>query len=169
LFGLFGGQSPDWLLDANFAMLAIAIMTTWQGLGYGLTIFMAGLHGIPDQLYEAAKVDGANGWDCFRFVTMPLLSPTVLFLTVTSFIAAFQLFDPVVAMTSSTAGISDAGGPNDSTRTIVLYLYNQLFQYTEHVSGAGYGAVIAWVLAVIIFIVTAIQLVLSRWLVFYGD
>ncbi len=169
LFGLFGAQSPDWLLDAHVAMLAIAIMTTWQGLGYGLTIFLAGLQGVPDHLHEAAQIDGANTWDRFRFVTLPMLSPTILFLSVTSLIGAFQLFDPVVAMSSSTATISGAGGPDDSTRTIVLYLFNQLFEYTETISGAGYGAVIAWMLALLIFGVTALQLVLSRWLVYYGD
>nr|MDQ2828966.1 sugar ABC transporter permease [Chloroflexota bacterium] len=169
LFGLFGAQSPDWLLDAHVAMLAIAIMTTWQGLGYGLTIFLAGLQGVPDHLHEAAQIDGANTWDRFRFVTLPMLSPTILFLSITSLIGAFQLFDPVVAMSGSTATISGAGGPDDSTRTIVLYLFNQLFEYTETISGAGYGAVIAWMLALLIFGVTALQLVLSRWLVYYGD
>lgn len=169
VFGLFGGQSPDWLLDANFAMMAIAIMTTWQGLGYGLTVFLAGLQGVPHHLHEAAQMDGANGWKRFRYITLPLLSPTILFLTVTSLIGAFQLFDPVVAMTSSAATISAAGGPDNSTRTIVLYLYNQLFTYTEKISGVGYGAVIAWMLALVIFAVTAVQLVVARWFVFYGE
>jgi multiple sugar transport system permease protein len=167
LFGLLGLQSPDWLLDARYAMLAIAMATTWQALGFGMTIYLAGLQGIPEHLYDAAKVDGANGWQRFRFLTFPFLSPAIFFLTVTSLIGAFQLYDPVVVMTSG--GVSVApGGPRDSTRTIVLYLYNQMFQYTESISGLGYAATIAWMLAILIAIVTLIQWRAARWWVFYG-
>lgn len=163
-------QSPDWLQDPRYAMSAIAIMTTWQGLGYGMTLYMSALQGIPTQLLEAARVDGASGFRRFFSITLPLISPTVLFLTITSLIGAFQLYDPVVAMTDSGANIGGAGGPNDSTRTIVLYLYNQMFQYTERISGLGYAATIAWMLAIIIFIVTAIQWFFAkRWVFYIGE
>ena len=168
LFGLFGQQSPDWLGDGAYAMTAIAIVTTWQGLGYGLTIYLAGLQGIPGHLTDAARVDGANALQRFRYVTFPLLSPTVLFLTITSLIGAFQLFDPVIVLTDAGASISTAGGPDNSTRTIVLYLYNQMFQYSERVSGLGYAATIAWMLAILIFVVTALQWSVARRWVFYG-
>ena len=169
-FNAVGLQSPDWLQDPRYAMSAIAIMTTWQGIGYGMTLYMSALQGIPSQLLEAAKVDGASSFRRFFSITLPLISPTVLFLTITSFIGAFQLYDPVVAMTDSGANIGGAGGPNDSTRTIVLYLYNQMFQYSEHISGLGYAATIAWMLAIIIFIVTAIQWILAkRWVFYLGE
>jgi multiple sugar transport system permease protein len=169
-FNLFGGQGPDWLGDPSYAMTAIAIMTTWQGIGYGMTIYLAGLQGIPSQLYEAAKVDGASALSRFRRITIPLLSPTILFLMITSFIGAFQLYDPVVVMTDAGASIGGAGGPEDSTRTIVLYLYNQMFQYSEHQSGLGYAATIAWMLAALIFVVTLVQwIVARRWVFYAGD
>ena len=170
-FDLFGLQSPDWLGDPSYAMIAIAIVTTWQSIGYGMTIYLAGLQGIPGFLYEAAKVDGANALQRFRYVTLPLLSPTILFLTVTSLIGAFQLYDPVVFMSTAGATISDAGGPDDSTRSIVLYLYNQMFQYSERVSGLGYAATIGWMLALLIFAVTLVELLVARRFVFYtgGD
>ncbi|MCZ7544946.1 MAG: sugar ABC transporter permease [Anaerolineae bacterium] len=164
---LFGIKSPDWLLDPQWAMIAIAMATTWQALGYGMTVYLAGLQGISDELYDAAKVDGANGWHRFRYVTFPMLSPTTFFLTVTSLIAAFQLYDAVVTMTSGGVAVAP-GGPKDSTRTIVLYLYNQMFQYSERMSGLGYAATIAWMLAILIFIVTIIQWRLGRLWVFYG-
>lgn len=99
---------------------------------------------------------------------LPLISPTVLFLMVTSLIGALQLFDPVVAMTSSGAGIGQAGGPDDSTRTVVLYMYNQLFNNQERLSGIGYAAAIAWMLALITFLITLAQWLFSRRWVFYS-
>ena len=167
LFRLFGARSPEWLLDARYAMIAIAIAATWQALGFAMTVYLAGLQGIPSHLYDAAKVDGANAWQRFRYVTLPSLSPVIFFLTVTSLIAAFQLYDPVVMMTSGGVGIQP-GGPKDSTRTIVLYLVNQMFNYNEKLSGLGYAATIAWVLAALIFAVTIVQWVTSRWWVFYA-
>lgn len=161
-----GLESPQWLLDSKWAMISIAIATTWQALGYGMTVYLAGLQGIPEELYDAAKVDGANGLQRFRHVTFPMLSPTTFFLMVTSLIAAFQLYDAVVMMSSGGVGIAP-GGPKDSTRTIVLYLYNQMFQYSERISGLGYAATIAWMLAILIFIVTIIQWRLGRLWVFY--
>jgi multiple sugar transport system permease protein len=166
---LFGGSSPDWLLDPATAMPSIAMVTTWQTIGYGMTLYVAALQGVPVSLLEAATIDGANRWQRFWHVTMPMISPTVFFLTVTSLIGAFQLFDPVVAMTSASAGPATAGGPSNSTRTIVLYMYNQMFNYNEKVSGLGYAAAIAWMLALLIFLITAIQFaVAGRW-VHYDD
>lgn len=166
---LFGGSSPEWLLDPATAMPSIAMVTTWQTIGFGMTLYIAALQGVPVSLIEAATIDGANRWQRFRHVTVPMISPTVFFLTVTSLIAAFQLFDPVVAMTSASAGPATAGGPANSTRTIVLYMYNQMFNLNEQVSGLGYAAAIAWLLAILIFLVTAVQFMVSgRW-VHYDD
>lgn len=167
LLETFGVAKPNLLLDPNWAMVAIAIVTTWQGIGFGMTIYLAGLQGIPQDLYDAARVDGANAWQRFYSITFPLLSPTTFFLMVTSFIGAFQLYDAVVIMTGSATGVAP-GGPSDSTRTIVLYMYNQMFQYSERISGIGYAATIAWMLAALIFAVTLVQWRLSRKWVFYG-
>ncbi|MCY3947324.1 MAG: sugar ABC transporter permease [Anaerolineaceae bacterium] len=168
-FRHLGIEVPNLLLDESYAMIAVAIVATWQALGYGITIYLAGLQGIPGELYDAASVDGATGWQRFRYVTLSLLSPTILFLTVTSFIAAFQLFDLVVILTGGATGVQP-GGPGGSTRTIVLYLYEQTFLFSERVSGLGYGATIGWLLAVLIFIVTMTQFRFARSTVFYlGD
>jgi len=167
LWEVVGGSSPDWLLNPVTAMPSIAMVVTWQTVGFGMTLYIAGLQGVPKTLIEAAMIDGADRWQRFRHVIFPVLSPTVFFLTVTSLIAAFQLFDPVVAMTGSSIGGSGpatAGGPSNSTRTIVLYMYNQMFNYNERISGLGYAAAIAWMLAMLIFLVTAIQFALGgRW------
>ncbi len=165
-FRHLGLEIPNLLLDESYAMMAVATVATWQALGYGITIYLAGLQGIPGELYDAASVDGATGWQQFRFVTMPLLSPVVLFLTVTSFIAAFQLFDLVVILTGGATGVAP-GGPGGSTRTIVLYLYEQTFLFSERISGLGYGATIGWILAALIFVVTMAQFRFARSTVFY--
>jgi multiple sugar transport system permease protein len=165
-FDLFGFSIPNLLLEERYAMIAVAIVATWQALGYGLTIYLAGLNGIPEELYDAASVDGASAIQKFRSITIPLLSPTIFFLTVTSLIAAFQLFDLVVILTGGATGVAP-GGPNGATRTIVLYLYEQTFVFSERLSGLGYGATLAWLLAFIIFAVTLVQWVVARKTVFY--
>jgi multiple sugar transport system permease protein len=170
LVEFFGIPSPDWLLDPATAMPSIAMVVTWQTVGYGMTLYIAALQGVPTTLLEAATIDGANRWQRFRHVTIPTISPTIFFLTVTSLIGAFQLFDPVVAMTGASVGGSGpatAGGPSNSTRTIVLYMYNQMFNYDEPISGLGYAAAIAWMLAMLIFLVTAIQFVIGGRFVHY--
>lgn len=166
---LFGIDSPDWLLDPASAMASIAIVTTWQTLGYGMTLYIAGLQGVPTSLIEAATIDGANWIQRFFRIVLPMISPTAFFLMITSLIGALQLFDPVVAMTSSTSGPATAGGPSNSTRTIVLYMYNQMFNYNEALSGLGYAAAIAWMLALLTFVITAAQFLISRRWVYYED
>lgn len=167
---LFGLQSPDWLLDPVTAMPSIAMVVTWQTVGYGMALYIAALQGVPTTLLEAAMIDGANRRQRFWHVTVPMISPIVFFLTVTSLIGAFQLFDPVVAMTGASIGGSGpatAGGPSDSTRTIVLYMFNQMFNYNESISGLGYAAAVAWMLAMLIFLVTALQFLVSGRFVYY--
>lgn len=163
----FGVDSPDWLLDPATAMISIALVTTWQGIGYGMTLYIAALNGVPASLLEAARIDGAGPLRRFWSVMLPLISPTVFFLVVTSMIGALQLFDPVVAMTSSSSAVGAAGGPDNSTRTIVLYMFNQMFNLNERISGLGYAAAIAWMLALITFAITAIQFLLARRFVYY--
>ncbi|MGN6271547.1 MAG: carbohydrate ABC transporter permease [Protaetiibacter sp.] len=166
---LLGFDSPDWLLDPATAMASIAIVTTWQTLGYGMTLYIAGLQGVPVSLIEAATIDGANWLQRLFRIILPMVSPTAFFLMITSLIGALQLFDPVVAMTSSTSGPATAGGPANSTRTIVLYMYNQMFNYNEALSGLGYAAAIAWMLALLTFVITAAQFLVSRRWVYYEE
>ena len=161
-FGLFnqvlnlvGGPRIKWLTDPNFAMPALVILAVWQGSGYGMIIFLAGLQNIPKEYYEAAQIDGATGWHRFRFVTLPLLSPTMFFVTVTSLISAFQVFDIVYAMT--------AGRASDTLRTVVYMIYEEGFRYFR----MGQATAIAWILFAIILVVTAVQLRLQRRWVHY--
>lgn len=169
--GWFGATSPQWLFEPRWAMIAIAVATTWQSLGFGMTVYLAGLQGIPRVLYEAAEIDGAGRWARFWHITFPQLSPVIFFLTVTSLIGALQLYDPVVAMTVDGYGnVAAAGGPQDSTRTVVLYMYDQMFAYNERLSGLGYAAAIAWFLAILTLVVTVVQWTLSRrWVFYQGD
>lgn len=164
---LFGINSPDWLLEPGTAMAAIAAVTTWQGIGFGMVLYVAALQGVPQTLMDAATVDGAGWWHKFRYITLPMISPTVFFLVVTSLIGALQLFDAVVAMTSSAGSTGSAGGPDNSTSTIVLYMYNQMFNNNEALSGLGYAAAIGWMLALLTFLVTAIQFLIGRRWVYY--
>lgn len=150
------GLSPiQWLSEPSTAMPAIIIMSIWSGLGYNMVLFLAGLQGIPQELYDAAKIDGANRWVLFRHVTVPLLSPTTFFIMVLAMISAFQLFDYVYIMTN--------GGPMYSTMSIVLYIYQMAFQNFK----MGYASALAYVLFVIIALVTFVQFRLQRRWVHY--
>lgn len=167
ILSVFGVENSNLLVHESTAMIGIAIITTWQNIGYGLILFSAGLNTIPRELNEAAIVDGANDWQLFLHITLPLLSPTVLFLTITSLIGAFQLYDPIVIMSTGTSA-TGMTGLLKSLRTIVLYLYQQMFEYSGPMSGLGYAAVIGWALAVLIFLITMVQWILSNKWVFNG-
>ena len=141
---------PMWLLSTEWAMPAIAIMTTWYRAGYFMVIFLAGLQSIPEHLYDAAKVDGANAWARFRHITLPMLSPTTFFVIVMSIIASFQIFTISLVMTD--------GGPAGATETIMLYLYRSGFEYFR----MGYASAIAWTFCIVIFILTFVQTRLQK-------
>ncbi len=143
----FLGVSPrDWLSDPFWAMPAIILFAVWKNFGYTMMIFLAGLQTIPDSLYEAAEIDGAGSWQCFWKITMPMLAPTTLFVTVVTLIGYLQLFAEPYIMTS--------GGPLNSTMSIVLLMYREGFRYWQ----MGYAAALAFVLAVIIFGLTMVQM-----------
>ncbi|MEM7535461.1 MAG: sugar ABC transporter permease [Chloroflexota bacterium] len=145
-----GIQGPNWLFNSSWAMPAIIIMSNWKGIGYAMLIFLAGLQGIPGELYEAAIVDGANGWQQLRHITVPMLSPTTFFVLTTSFIGAFQGFDQFYIMTQ--------GGPSFSTTTLVLHIFNNGFSYFK----MGYASSMAAVLFAVIMAITLIQWVSAR-------
>jgi multiple sugar transport system permease protein len=153
--GVFGIPGPPWLGSTAWALPAVAIMTIWKNVGYYMVLFLAGLQGIPEHLYEAAEIEGANGWAKFRHITLPLLSPTTFFVLVIAGIGAFQVFTQALVMAE--------GGPADSTNTIVLYIYQAGFKFYK----MGYAAAMAWILFFIIFAVTLVQNRLQRRWVYY--
>ncbi len=150
-----GLEPSKWLGGRNTAMPAIIIMSVWHQAGYGMLLFLAGLQGIPHQLYESARIDGANWWQQFRHITFPLLSPTTFFVLTVSTISSFQIFDQVYVLTQ--------GGPANATLTIVYYLYQNAFSWLDF----GYASSIAWSLFILVFGVTLVQWKLSKKWVFY--
>lgn len=140
-----GFKPPQWLGSPEWALGAVVIVAVWKAIGYDMILWLAGLQGIPQHLYEAAAIDGAGRWRRFTGITLPLLTPTTFFVLVISLIRAFQVFDIVQVMTD--------GGPADATRTMVLYIYDQGFRYLK----MGYAAAVAWTLFVIIFLITVVQ------------
>jgi multiple sugar transport system permease protein len=145
LLALVGIPALPWLNSANTAMGSLIIFSIWLGLGYQMVIFLAGLQGIPEELYEAARIDGASSWHLFRHVTLPLLQPTTLFILITSVIGSFQVFTSVYVMTG--------GGPVGSTDVLVYHIYQAAWEQLR----MGYASALSWVLFVIIMIATAIQ------------
>ena len=152
LLRLVGLPASKWMNSPQSALTSIIIMMIWQTLGYDIIIFLAGLTNIRRDLYEAASLDGAGRWALFWNVTLPLLSPTLVFLIITSTIQAFRVFDPIYVMSGG------LGGPANSTATVVFYLYRQAFYNLE----AGYASAIALVVVAIAMAFTGIQLYLSR-------
>jgi multiple sugar transport system permease protein len=134
-------------------------------IGSGVIIYLAGLKGIPQELYEAASIDGAEGWTKIWNITLPLLSPTIFFQVVTSIIGAFQIFTTALILSGTDSAL---GGPGQSMLFYVLYLYNRAFGRVG-VGGLqmGYASALAWVLFAIILIITAIQLWFSKRWVYY--
>ncbi len=146
-----------WLASQQTALGAIIVMAAWQLLGFNTILFLAGLQGIPGEIYEAATIDGAGNWQRFRFMTLPLLAPTTFFVVTTTLIATLQVFSEPFVMTPS-----PGGGPNNATLTSVLYLYQQGFRSFAQ----GYAAAVAWVVFFFIFAVTLMQFRIQRR---YGD
>jgi len=152
-----GLQRVPWLSSTAWAMPALIMMAVWKNLGFNMVIFLAGLQGIPAQLYEAAAIDGATSWHRFRYITVPMLAPTTFFVMIISIIGSFQVFDLAFVLTR--------GGPGDATNTMVMYIYNQAFQFFH----MGYAASIAWVLFGIIFVITLVQTRLQKLWVHYEN
>lgn len=137
--------SPDWLISSFWAMPAVIIVYVWKNVGYAVVIYLAGLQGIPRELYDAARVDGAGPWDRFWNITLPGLSPVAFFLSVTSILSCFQSFDIIKALTN--------GGPANATGTLIFYLYELGFVSYD----AGKAGVVAMVLFVLMLVLTIIQ------------
>lgn len=138
--------TPGWWTDPNWAIPSVILASAWKDLGFVMVILLAGLQAIPTDLYEAATVDGATGWQRFRRITFPLLSSSTFFVVVISLINGFQVFDQVFVMTN--------GGPEGASQVVVGQIYNLTFRYGK----AGDAAALSWLLFVLILVITAIQL-----------
>ena len=147
---------PAWLSSRDTALASVTMINVWAAMGgNAMLIFLAGLQGVPQELYEAADIDGAGGWSKFRSVTLPLLTPTIFFNMVLAVIASLKVF--------TTAFVTTQGGPSYATWFFALHIYNQAFKYFR----LGYGSSLAWVLAAILIVFTFFQIWYSRRWVHY--
>lgn len=154
---IFGIEGPGWLTDEKWAMPAIVLVSVWKDMGFFGLILLSGIVGINKTYYEAASIDGANGWTKFIKITLPLLTPSIFYVLIVGMINAFQLFPQIMIMTG--------GGPNGATQVMVERIYNYGFRYYR----MGYAAAFSWILFVIIMVFTAIQMKgQERW-VHYDD
>lgn len=155
LLSLAGIKGPAWLTSLTWAMPSVIVVGVWQSVGYPMLILLAGLQGIPESLYEAAKLDGADALRRFRRITLPLLTPSIFFLLITQFISSFQVFGLIYVMTQ--------GGPANATNVYIYYLYQNAFAFGR----LGYASAMAWVLFLIIAVITLLQWQLQKRWVFY--
>ena len=152
VLGGIGIGPVDWLGDPHWAMPAIVIFAVWKNFGYNMIILLAGLQTIPDDLYEAARIDGAGSWAQFRHVTLPALAPVMLVVSILTMAGYFQLFAEPYVMTQ--------GGPVESTVSVLYFMFEQGFKWWN----LGFATAVAFVLFVILFAITLVQLRLSqRW------
>lgn len=135
---------PKWLADTNYSLVAIMIIAIWAAIGYQIVIFMAGLTNIPNDLYEAASIDGATQIQQFRNITIPLLGPTLSFLFITMIMSSFKVFDLIAFLTN--------GGPNNSSTVLVYLIYEEGFRNFR----MGYASAISWVLFILVGVITLI-------------
>ena len=147
---MVGIDPVNWLGDPNWAMPAIVIFAVWKNFGYNMIIFLAGLQTIPDELYEAARIDGANGWQQFLHVTLPSLAPTALVVSILTMAGYFQLFAEPYVMTQ--------GGPAESTVSVLYFMFEQGFKWWN----LGFASSVAFVLFLLMFGVTMLQIRVSR-------
>jgi multiple sugar transport system permease protein len=153
----FGIQGPNWIVDTQWVMPSIAMMSIWWGMGYQMVLFLSGLQGIPRVYYEAAKIDGANSFKQFVHITLPMLSSTTFFIVIMAIIGSFQVFDQTFIMTN--------GGPAKASYSIVLHIYQNAFQFFN----MGIATTSAVMLFAVILLVTIFQFRMQRRWVYYED
>ena len=152
---LIGIHGPGWWASTTWAMPAVILASVWKDIGFVMVILLVGLQGVPQDLLDAARVDGASAWTRFWRITFPLLSPATYFVVVISLINGFQVFDQVYVMTG--------GGPNNASQTLLLDIYNQTFRYQL----VGRASALSWLLFVLVMAVTVVQSRLQkRWVVY---
>jgi multiple sugar transport system permease protein len=159
LLARFGIKGPGWLQDPDWAMPALVIMNLW-GVGGGMIVYLAGLQGVPTALYDAARVDGANLWQRFWHVTLPMVTPVIFYNLVMGLIGAFQYFTQVYVVGSAGGNV---GGPARSTLFYNLYLYQNAFKYFD----MGYASAMAWILLLIVLALTLLIFRSSETWVYY--
>ncbi|THF87413.1 sugar ABC transporter permease [Deinococcus sp. KSM4-11] len=145
ILGWLGVHGPNWLGSPQWVLPAVAVFSVWQGSGQGIILFLASLASVPKDLYEAAQLDGARPWEAFRFITLPMVSPTVFLVLVLSLIGALQVFEAVLVLSN--------GGPGDSSTTVALYIYKTAFTFFK----MGYASALAWLLSVILIALMVVQ------------
>lgn len=145
-----------WLFDPSLSKPTIVLITLWGGVGTAMMIFLAGLQGIPEQLYEAASIDGAGSWATFRFVTVPMLSPVIFFNLIIGIISSFQAYFTLIYNTTQ-------GGPGHATLIYVMYIFFKAFQDFQ----MGYAAALSWVLFTVVLALTGLQFLMARRWVHY--
>jgi multiple sugar transport system permease protein len=154
---LLGFEPIPWLTDPQWGLISVIIVFSWKTIGYNMVIFLAGLQGVPRQLYEAASLDGASRWRQFTSITLPMLSPTTFFVLVTTLINCLQVFDVPIALGLTR---SQTVGPADSMLTVVPLLWREAFIASRQ----GYASALAWILFLIIMAITVVQFrASSRW------
>jgi lactose/L-arabinose transport system permease protein len=154
LVGLHITAMPiPWLQDPFWSKVLIVLAITWRWTGYNMVFYLAALQNIDRSIYEAARIDGVPAWARFRYLTIPMLKPVILFTTVISTIGTLQLFDEVYNITAGT------GGPSDSTLTLSLYIYNLTFKFMP---SFGYAATVSWVIVVIVGLLSFLQFFIAR-------
>jgi multiple sugar transport system permease protein len=147
LLGFIGIAPINWIGDANLVLYSLSLVTIWWTFGFPMLIFLAGLQTIPDILYEAARIDGASKWQSFWYITLPLLRPTILFVSVTGFVAHLQVFGQPYIMPIN------AGGPGNASYTVIIYLFETAWRFFR----MGYGSAIAVCLTLIMVVFTVVQ------------
>lgn len=151
VLAMVGIDGPNWLQNADTVKPAIIIMAVWKGLGFSMLLYLAALQSVPRHLYEAAAIDGANAFQQFRHITVPMLSPVTFFLVVTSIIGGAQIFIEINIMTPT-------GGPEFSSASIVWYIWQKAFNYLQ----MCYATAMSVVLGLLVFVITAIQFRVNR-------
>lgn len=155
--GWIGIEGPNWLRGPTTAMISVVVVQVFKNVGLNMVLFLAALQGVPNELYEAAHVDGASRFKQFRRITLPLISPTILLTSIITVVGSLQVFAQIAVLTQ--------GGPGVSTTVLVYYLYQQAFQF--HLF--GYGSTLAILLFAIVLTLTVLQWQLRRRLVFYEN
>lgn len=159
ILNLFGIQGPDWLGNSHLAMISVGIVGIWSMVGYNMILLLAGLQDVPRELYEAAEIDGAGAAQKFLKITVPMVSPTLFFVVVTTIISALQVFDVIFMMFKTSA-------PSFKSVESIVYLF---YRYTFTNYNKGYGSTIVVLLFAVIMLLTAIQLKLQKRWVYYND
>ena len=149
---VFGIPAQPWLKSSTQALLSIIIISVWKFTGYNVVLFTAAIQNLPVEYYEAASVDGSNGWTDFWYITFPLIRPTILFTTITSAIGSFQVFDVVYVITQG------MGGPDFSTMTLLVYLYKHAFDNMKF----GYGSAVSIIMFAFLMALTLLQLRIGK-------